>query len=79
MKSRTIEKIDVLLVDYLRFDDAQRSKKKCQVICLLKTSLYLKNYVTWQWNKTVFVTASQLNRASVEEIEFDHSHIAVVV
>ena len=24
----------------------------------------------------VFVTASQLNRASVEEIEFDHSHIA---
>jgi hypothetical protein len=25
---------------------------------------------------TVFVTASQLNRASVEEIEFDHSHIS---
>jgi hypothetical protein len=24
----------------------------------------------------IFVTASQLNRASVEEIEFDHSHIA---
>jgi hypothetical protein len=24
----------------------------------------------------VFVTASQLNRASVEEIEFDHSHIS---
>jgi len=25
---------------------------------------------------TVFVTASQLNRSSVEEIEFDHSHIS---
>ena len=25
---------------------------------------------------TLFVTASQLNRASVEEIEFDHSHIS---
>ena len=25
---------------------------------------------------TVFVTASQLNRAAVEEIEFDHSHIS---
>ena len=25
---------------------------------------------------TIFVTASQLNRASVEEIEFDHSHIS---
>ena len=26
--------------------------------------------------KCIFVTASQLNRASVEEIEFDHSHIS---
>jgi hypothetical protein len=26
--------------------------------------------------KTIFVTASQLNRSSVEEIEFDHSHIS---
>lgn len=26
--------------------------------------------------ETVMVTASQLNRSSVEEIEFDHSHIA---
>jgi hypothetical protein len=26
--------------------------------------------------QTVFVTASQLNRSAVEEIEFDHSHIA---
>jgi len=25
---------------------------------------------------TIFVTASQLNRSSVEEIEFDHSHIS---
>jgi len=27
-------------------------------------------------SKTVFVTASQLNRGAVEEIEFDHSHIS---
>jgi hypothetical protein len=26
--------------------------------------------------KTVFVTAAQLNRGAVEEIEFDHSHIS---
>jgi hypothetical protein len=26
--------------------------------------------------QTIFVTASQLNRGAVEEIEFDHSHIA---
>ena len=25
---------------------------------------------------TIFVTAAQLNRGAVEEIEFDHSHIA---
>ena len=44
--------------------------------CLSKTSLCqeLRN-LAMELN-TVFVTASQLNRASVEEIEFDHSHIS---
>jgi len=37
----------------------------------------VKSCVTWPWKRnSVFVTAAQLNRGAVEEVEFDHSHIS---
>ena len=69
-------KIDVLLIDYL--DLLMPMSKKISA-----ENLFVKDkYVSEELRnlamelQCIFVTASQLNRASVEEIEFDHSHIS---
>ena len=73
---KTGRKIDVLLVDYL--DLLMPLSKKVS-----PSDLYVKDkFVSEELRNLsmelgiIFVTASQLNRQSVEEIEFDHSHIA---
>lgn len=69
-------KVDALLVDYL--DLMMPIDKKVS-----PSDLYVKDkYVTEELRNLAVeqnllcVTASQLNRSAVEEIEFDHSHIA---
>ena len=69
-------KVDVLLIDYLDLM-MPMSRKVSPSDLFVKdkfVSEELRNLA--MESNTVFVTASQLNRASVEEIEFDHSHIA---
>tara|TARA_B100000676_G_C18050797_1_gene831034 strand:- start:156 stop:1589 length:1434 start_codon:yes stop_codon:yes gene_type:complete len=73
---KTGRKIDVILVDYL--DLMMPLSKKVS-----PSDLFVKDkFVSEELRnlamelQIIFVTASQLNRASVEEIEFDHSHIA---
>lgn len=69
-------KLDVILVDYLDLMHPIAAKVSAE-------NLFVKDkYVSEELRNlamelnTIFVTASQLNRASVEEIEFDHSHIS---
>ena len=69
-------KVDVLLVDYL--DLLMPVSKK-----ISPADLFIKDkYVSEELRnlamelQCVFVTASQLNRGAVEEVEFDHSHIS---
>jgi hypothetical protein len=69
-------KVDVLLVDYL--DLMMPINRKVS-----PSDLFIKDkFVSEELRnlamekQCVFVTASQLNRASVEEVEFDHSHIS---
>ena len=69
-------KPDVLLIDYLDLMMPLSIK-------VSPSDLFVKDkYVSEELRnlamemQTVFVTASQLNRAAVEEIEFDHSHIS---
>ena len=73
---KTGKKIDVILVDYL--DLMMPLSRKVS-----PSDLFVKDkFVSEELRnlamelQIIFVTASQLNRASVEEIEFDHSHIA---
>jgi len=73
---KTDRKVDVILVDYLDLLMPNGAKVSAE-------NLFIKDkYVSEELRNlamelnTVFVTASQLNRASVEEIEFDHSHIS---
>lgn len=73
---KTGKKIDVLLVDYLDLMMPMRVKVSAE-------NLFVKDkYVSEELRdlamelNTVFVTASQLNRGAVEEVEFDHSHIS---
>jgi len=68
--------VDCICIDYL--DLVMPITKKVS-----PGDLFIKDkYVTEEMRnfsmetQTVFVTASQLNRSAVEEIEFDHSHIA---
>ena len=75
-KVKNNRKIDVILVDYL--DLLMPMSKKVS-----PSDLFVKDkFVSEELRnlamelQIIFVTASQLNRASVEEIEFDHSHIA---
>ena len=73
---KTGKRIDVLLIDYLDLM-MPMSRKVSPSDLFVKdkfVSEELRNLA--METQTVFVTASQLNRASVEEIEFDHSHIA---
>jgi len=73
---KTSKKVDVLLIDYLDLMHPIGTKISAE-------NLFVKDkYVSEELRNlamelnTIFVTASQLNRASVEEIEFDHSHIS---
>ena len=73
---KTGKKLDVILVDYLDLMHPIGQKISAE-------NLFVKDkYVSEELRNlamelnTVFVTASQLNRSSVEEIEFDHSHIS---
>lgn len=73
---KTGRKVDALLIDYLDLMMPVGVKVSAE-------NLFVKDkYVSEELRNlamelnTVFVTASQLNRAAVEEIEFDHSHIS---
>ena len=73
---KTGRKVDVLLIDYLDLMHPIGQKISAE-------NLFVKDkYVSEELRNlamelnTIFVTASQLNRSSVEEIEFDHSHIS---
>tara|TARA_B100000900_G_scaffold409181_1_gene424652 strand:- start:801 stop:2174 length:1374 start_codon:yes stop_codon:yes gene_type:complete len=73
---KTGKKVDVLLVDYLDLMHPIAARISAE-------NLFVKDkYVSEELRdlamelNTLFVTASQLNRSSVEEIEFDHSHIS---
>ena len=73
---KTGRKVDVLLIDYLDLM-MPMSRKVSPSDLFIKdkfVSEELRNLA--MESKTVFVTASQLNRGAVEEIEFDHSHIS---
>lgn len=73
---KTGRKIDVVLVDYLDLMHPISVKVNAE-------NLFVKDkYVSEELRNlamelnVIFVTASQLNRSAVEEIEFDHSHIS---
>jgi archaellum biogenesis ATPase FlaH len=73
---KTGQKVDVLLIDYLDLMHPIGQKISAE-------NLFVKDkYVSEELRNlamelnTIFVTASQLNRAAVEEIEFDHSMIS---
>lgn len=70
------KKVDVLLVDYL--DLLMPISKKISPADLFIKDKYvseeLRNLAVEK--NCIFVTASQLNRGAVEEVEFDHSHIS---
>ena len=73
---KTGRKIDVLLIDYLDLLMPVSAK-------VSPNDLFVKDkYVSEELRNLarelniLFVTASQLNRSAVEEIEFDHSHIS---
>jgi archaellum biogenesis ATPase FlaH len=69
-------KVDVLLVDYM--DLLMPLSKKISAENLFVKDKYvseeLRNLAVEK--NCVFVTAAQLNRGAVEEVEFDHSHIS---
>ena len=70
------KKVDCILIDYLDLM-MPKSKKISPADLFIKdkyVSEELRNLVVEK--HCVLATASQLNRASVEEIEFDHSHIS---
>ena len=70
------KRVDVLLVDYL--DLLMPIGKKISAENLFVKDKYvseeLRNLAMEK--QCVFVTAAQLNRGAVEEVEFDHSHIS---
>ena len=70
------KKVDVLLVDYM--DLLMPIGKKISAENLFVKDKYvseeLRNLAMEK--QCVFVTAAQLNRGAVEEVEFDHSHIS---
>lgn len=73
---KTGRKVDVLLVDYL--DLLMPISKRISPADLFIKDKYvseeLRNLAVEK--KCLLVTASQLNRGAVEEVEFDHSHIS---
>ena len=76
LEINTKKKIDFLCVDYLDLLMPVSAK-------VSPSDLFIKDkYVSEELRnlakelRVLFVTASQLNRSAVEEIEFDHSHIS---
>ena len=73
---KTSRKIDVLLVDYL--DLLMPISKKISPADLFIKDKYvseeLRNLAVEK--QCILITAAQLNRGAVEEVEFDHSHIS---
>ena len=76
LQVKTGRKVDFLMVDYLDLLMPVSAK-------VSPSDLFIKDkYVSEELRNfakelnILFVTASQLNRQSVEEIEFDHSHIS---
>ena len=70
------KKVDVLLVDYLDLLMPQ-SKKISPADLFIKDKFVSEELRNLAMEKnTIFVTAAQLNRGAVEEVEFDHSHIS---
>ena len=73
---KTGKKVDILLVDYL--DLLMPISKKISPADLFIKDKYvseeLRNLAVEK--NCVLVTAAQLNRGAVEEVEFDHSHIS---
>jgi len=76
LQLKTKKKIDCILIDYLDLM-MPKSKRVSPADLFIKdkyVSEELRNFATE--SQMIMATASQLNRASVEEIEFDHSHIS---
>ena len=76
LEIKSKKKIDCILIDYLDLM-MPKSKKVSPADLFIKdkyVSEELRNLAVE--SQMLMATASQLNRASVEEIEFDHSHIA---
>ena len=76
LELKSKKKVDCILIDYL---DLMMPKSKR----ISPADLFIKDkYVSEELRNLavdkniIMATASQLNRASVEEIEFDHSHIS---
>ena len=76
LEIKTDRKLDVILVDYLDLlmPIAARISAENLFVKDKYVSEELRNLA--METNCLFVTASQLNRSSVEEIEFDHSHIS---
>jgi KaiC/GvpD/RAD55 family RecA-like ATPase len=76
LEIKTDRKLDVILVDYL--DLLMPIAAKISAENLFVKDKYVSEELRNLAMETncLFVTASQLNRSSVEEIEFDHSHIS---
>lgn len=73
---KTGKKPDVLLVDYLDLL-MPMSKKISPADLFIKDKYVSEELRNLAMEKNcIFVTASQLNRGAVEEVEFDHSHIS---
>ena len=76
LELKTKKKIDCILIDYLDLM-MPKSKRISPADLFIKdkyVSEELRNLVVEK--QCILATASQLNRSSVEEIEFDHSHIS---
>ena len=76
LELKSKKKVDCILIDYLDLM-MPKSKRISPADLFIKdkyVSEELRNLVVEK--QCVLATASQLNRASVEEIEFDHSHIS---
>lgn len=76
LEVQTDKKFDAICVDYL--DLMMPAGVKVNVSDMFVKDKYvseeLRNFAVE--NNLLFATASQLNRGAVEEVEFDHSHIA---
>jgi len=69
-------KVDAVLLDYLDLMSPAQTKVSASDLFIKDkfVSEELRNFATE--NMYLFATASQLNRSAVEEVEFDHSHMA---